>query len=413
MIPAFLMNREKYAAGFHERLGNYPEFEHDNRKVIWLHCVSVGETNAARPLVDKLREEFPDHRLVISTTTRTGQELAMKIFAQEAAAIVYFPFDWKFTVMRALHHFNPSLVLLMETEIWPRFIHEAKLSGANLAIVNGRLSESSFRRYSKVRGFISRVLKDVDLAVMQATADADRIRSLGMKNERIRITSNLKFEQPAEQESKAQTEAFRDRFEFTESKPLIIAASTHEPEEERVINSLDGELGTSCRLMIAPRHPERFAEVETLLKKFSYSFVKRTDPESASDRDATIVLLDTIGELRAVYPIAEIVFVGGSLIPHGGQSVIEPALEGKAIVTGPYTANFDSVVTQLLENDALRQIPIESKHYETEERLFEEFISLLENKALRDELGGNAAALMARSNQDAVKVTISHLKHLT
>src|SRR5688572_15165253 len=152
MLPSFLLSREKYASGFRQRLGKYPEFKHDGRKVIWLHCVSVGETNAARPLVEKLIEEFPDHRLVISTITKTGHNLASKIFADKADAIVYFPFDWKFTVRRALEHFKPSLVLLMETEIWPRFIHEAKPSGAKVAIVNGRLSEGSFRRYSKVRG---------------------------------------------------------------------------------------------------------------------------------------------------------------------------------------------------------------------------------------------------------------------
>src|SRR6476620_10477944 len=172
MSPLFLLRREKYASGFSERLGNYPEFKHDDRKVIWLHCVSVGETNAARPLVDALQKEFPDHRLVISTTTKTGQELARKIFAEKADAVVYFPFDFKFAVGRALDHFRPSLVLLMETEIWPRFIHEAKIAGAKIAIVNGRLSQESFGRYSRLGAFMRRVLADVDLALMQDPADA-------------------------------------------------------------------------------------------------------------------------------------------------------------------------------------------------------------------------------------------------
>src|SRR5688572_9290928 len=179
MTPLFLLRREKYASGFEQRLGNYPEFQHDGREVIWLHCVSVGETNAARPLVDGLREEFPDHRLVISTTTRTGQELAQKIFAEKADAIVYFPFDFKFSVRRALATFKPSLVLLMETEIWPRFIHEAKLNGAKVAIVNGRLSQRSFNRYRRFRAFVRSVFAEVDLAVMQSGADAKRIADLG------------------------------------------------------------------------------------------------------------------------------------------------------------------------------------------------------------------------------------------
>ncbi|MGH7782822.1 MAG: 3-deoxy-D-manno-octulosonic acid transferase, partial [Candidatus Binatia bacterium] len=139
--PIFLLRREKYAAGFRERLGNYPAFQKDSRPVIWLHCVSVGETNAARPLIDKLLAQFPDHLLVFSTTTRTGQELARNIFKGKAAAIFYFPFDWKFSVRRALKNYRPSIVLLMETEIWPRFFRESHRSGAKLAIVNGRLSE--------------------------------------------------------------------------------------------------------------------------------------------------------------------------------------------------------------------------------------------------------------------------------
>src|SRR5688572_20348045 len=168
MSPLFLLRREKYASGFKQRLGNYPEFKHDGRPVIWLHCVSVGETNAARPLVEQIRSEFPGHRLVVSTTTKTGQELAEKIFAGQADAIFYFPFDFKFAVRRALTTYKPSLVLLMETEIWPRFLSEAKASGAKIVIVNGRLSQKSFERYAHVGSFVRRILADVDGALMQA-----------------------------------------------------------------------------------------------------------------------------------------------------------------------------------------------------------------------------------------------------
>src|SRR5215204_3746878 len=178
MTPLFLLRREKYASGFRQRLGNYPAFKHDGRNVIWLHCVSVGETNAARPLVDALRTEFPKHRLVISTTTKSGQDLAQKIFANEADAIFYFPFDWKFSVRRALATYKPSLVLLMETEIWPRFIRESKISGAKVAVVNGRLSQRSFERYNRFRSLLQPVLANVDLALMQDEDDAKRIIDL-------------------------------------------------------------------------------------------------------------------------------------------------------------------------------------------------------------------------------------------
>lgn len=413
MLPLFLLRREKYASGFRERLGNYPEFKNDEREVIWLHCVSVGETNAARPLVDALAKEFPDHRLVISTTTRTGQELARKIFGDKADAIVYFPFDWKFTVRRALSHFKPSLVLLMETEIWPRFIREAKLSGAKVAIVNGRLSQKSFERYSQVRTLVKNVLTNVDLALMQSEADAKRMIGLAIDREKVVAIGNLKFEQGSDETDGKLTEKFRSRFGISTEKPLIIAASTHEPEESYVIESLEGELGSSCRLMIAPRHPERFDAVEKLLHNSPYSFARRSSPPSDADRNVDVILLDTIGELRSAYALAEIVFVGGSLVRHGGQSILEPAAEGKAIVTGPYTENFNVVVEEFLENEAIRQTPEAPQDFQVSERLCEEFMSLLEDKEKRAELGGNAAAVMNRSNRDATAKTVEHLYNLT
>ena len=411
LTPLFLLRREKYASGFEQRLGNYSDFDPDEREVIWLHCVSVGETNAARPLVEKLNDAFPDHRLVISTTTRTGQELAKKIFTGKADVIVHFPFDWKFSVRRALNRFRPSLVLLMETEIWPRFIHEAKTSGAKVAIVNGRLSQRSFDRYSRARSFVRRVLMDVDLAVMQTEADADRIIGLGLDPGKVSVTGNLKFEQTSAVSDTGLTEAFRNRFGISDDEILILAASTHEPEESLVIDALDGRLGSSCRLMIAPRHPERFEHVAKMIDARSFPFVRRSSPATGADKTAHIILLDTIGELRSAYPLADIVFVGGSLIPHGGQSVIEPAACGKAIVTGPFTANFDSVVKQFLESAAIHQIK-ESDATGMAERLQKEFTHLLEDKGRRDELGRNAAAVVAGTSRDASARTLECIRGL-
>ena len=404
MTPLFLLRREKYASGFNQRLGNYPEFKHDGRNVIWLHCVSVGETNAARPLVDALRNEFPDHRLVISTTTRTGQELARKVFSDKTDAVIYFPFDFKFSVRRALDHFKPSLVLLMETEIWPRFIHEAKLSEARIAIVNGRLSQKSFERYSKVTGFVAKVLQDVDLALMQNEPDAKRIMDLGIDNEKVAVIGNLKFEQTAGENDLQLTERFRERFNISPEKPLIIAASTHEPEERFVLESLDGELGHSCRLMIVPRHPERFDAVDKLLHASPYSFVRRSSHPSEVDKDADIILLDTIGELRSAYPLAEIVFVGGSLIPHGGQSVVEPATAGKAIVTGPHTHNFASVIKAFEEGEAILKV-------EDHTGLKNAFGTLLNVIERRVDLGSNARRVVER-NGDATMRAIERLRRM-
>ncbi|HEY2867190.1 MAG TPA: 3-deoxy-D-manno-octulosonic acid transferase [Pyrinomonadaceae bacterium] len=412
MLPLFLLRHEKYASGFRERLGHHPEFKQDDRKVIWLHCVSVGETNAARPLVDELIRQFPAHRLVMSTTTRTGQKLAKGIFRDKADAVFYFPFDWKFSVRRALKTFRPSLILLMETEIWPRFISEAKRSGSKVAIVNGRLSQRSFARYSRIRFLISRILRLVDRALMQTSGDAERVVSLGMDAIKVHVTGNLKFESTFD-ETNGLVKELRSRFGVSSEKPMIIAASTHEPEERLVLESLDGELGYSCRLMIAPRHPERFDAVERLLEESSLPFVRRTSPASEADKTVPVILLDTIGELRDVYPLAEIVFVGGSLIPHGGQSVLEPAAAGRAIVTGPYTANFDAVLREFVESEAVRQTPIAPDDHQISERLFEEFILLLENHQLRLELGQNAAAVMKKYDRGATARTIEFLSEIT
>ena len=405
MSPLFLLRREKYASGFNQRLGNYPEFNHDGRKVIWLHCVSVGETNAARPLVDALRREFPNYRLVFSTTTKTGQELAKKIFEDKADAIVYFPFDFKFAVRRALDHFKPSLVLLMETEIWPRFIHEARLSGAGVAIVNGRLSQKSFKRYAIVRSFVAKVLADVNMAIMQDKADAQRIIDLGIDKGWVFVSGNLKFEQTGGEAEDALSEQLRARFGITPDKLLIVAASTHEPEERYVLEALEDYLGYSCRLLIAPRHPERFDVVEKLLRESKYSFVRRSQPASDEDKRADVILLDTIGELRAAYPLAEIVFVGGSLIPHGGQSVIEPAAAGKAIVTGPHTHNFASVIQAFEDGEALIKIRDQTE-------LKGALTMLLKLVDLRVSFGNNALAIMG-SNKDTGTRTVKLLRRIT
>jgi 3-deoxy-D-manno-octulosonic-acid transferase len=411
MSPLFLLRREKYAAGFKQRLGNYPNFQHDGRKVIWLHCVSVGETNAARPLVDELIKTFPDHRLIVSTTTKTGQELAQRIFSEKADAVFYFPFDFKFSVRRALDHFKPSVVLLMETEIWPRFIREAKLSGATIAIVNGRLSERSVSRYKLVRSFISRVLQDIDLALMQGSNDANRLISLGISAAKAVVTGNIKFDVGTTEADAATTEYLRNRFGLDGSRPLIVAASTHDDEERWILDAVDGEPGESCRLLIAPRHPERFESVANLISKgTSYHWVRRSSPQLETDKNASVILLDTIGELRSVYPLADIVFVGGSLIPHGGQSVLEPAAAGNAIITGHYTHNFADAVRTFTESDAIVQLPY-IPIWELEDDLWRAIYILLEDPARRRELGRNALAVMS-ANRGATKKTIDELRKI-
>lgn len=417
MLPVFLVSsitRGKHAAGFFERLGFLPEFEKDKRAVIWLHCVSVGETNAARPLVEELKREFPDHRLIVSTVTRTGQALAKNIFADKADCIFYVPFDFRFSVRRALRKFEPRVLLLMETEIWFNLIRESHKAKTRIAIVNGRLSERSLDRYTKIKKFMKRILGYLDLALMQENADATRIMSLGLRASKVKVVGNVKFDQAHDPHEANLTEELRTRFGIATDAPLIVAASTHAPEEKWILDAFKEVFKSSTedlpRLMIAPRHPERFFDVADEIRATGFTWVRRSESPSDRDKTAEIILLDSIGELRAAYPLAEIVFVGGSLIPHGGQSIYEPAAAGKAIVTGPYTANFAAAVKEFLEKQALTQIDDLSESNGAEQ-IASILTDLLADKNKRASLGENALKVMSE-NRGSTHRTVEYLTPL-
>ena len=411
LLPWFLF-QPKYAAGLRQRFGRLPEFAQNGKPVIWLHCVSVGETNAARPLFIKLKENFPEHRLVVSTTTRTGQKLAKEIFANDAELIFYFPFDWKFTVHRALRHIKPSVVLIMETEIWFNFVREAHKSGVKVFIVNGRLSEKSVARYALIPRTMRRVLHHIDLALMQSNSDAKRLLGLGTRTTKVKVTGNIKFDQQFDETESSLTKELRGRFGISKDAPLIIAASTHAPEERLILQAFKelwkSSTGNLPRLLIAPRHPERFAEVAQLIRESGFDWARRSAIESEEDKKAEVILLDSIGELRAAYPLAEIVFVGGSLIPHGGQNVLEPASAERAIVTGFYTMNFAEIIKEFLAQDALIQLPKLSGK-EAAGKLAEIFSELLNDTERREKLAKNAFAVM-KKNRGATEKTIEYIK---
>jgi 3-deoxy-D-manno-octulosonic-acid transferase len=417
LLPAFLLDAArhgKYVAGLRERAGGVAAVAAGGRAVVWLHCVSVGEAQAARPLVAMLRERFPDLAVAVSTTTLTGQRVAREAFGAEAAAVFYFPFDWAWSVRRTLSAVRPSAVLLFETELWPRFLRECRARNVPVAVVNGRISEKSFRRYARLGPLIRRVLNDLTLAVMQTEEDAARVRLLGLSAERVRVSGNVKFDLELPATQPPATAELRERFGFDDSRPLVVAASTHAPEEEIVIDALRkarAELpGTQPRLLIAPRHPERFADVASLLDSSGLTWSRRSAAPAATDSECDAVLLDTIGELRAVYPLASVVFVGGSIARTGGHNVLEPAAEAKCVVTGPHTFNFKEIVRRFRELDALVQLP-EVPEGRAAGELARVLTELLADDARRRELGERARAALER-NRGATERTVDILAPL-
>ena len=409
LIPHFLFQalaHGKYVAGLRQRLGSIPPV--NGKPVIWLHCVSVGETQAARPLAKRLKQQFPHHDLVVSTITLTGQTLARDVFRNQAASIFYFPFDWRWTVRRALKTINPAVVLIMETELWPNFLRECKTRRIPVALVNGRISRQSYRRYRLIKPFLRRVLSSLSIAVMQSETDARRLEDLGMAKDKLFNAGNLKFDAELAGELTIKTEELRARFACDKSVPLILAASTHAPEEEIILESIQKlRQKQPVRLMLAPRHPERFNEVASLLQKSGLTWTRRTNAPDPNDASATVVLLDTIGELPATYELADIVFVGGSIVDKGGHNVLEPAAAGATVVTGAHTHNFHAIVDLMNEAGALVQLPALEGAVASDELAYV-FEKLLSDPAEREELGRRAKQLIT-ANRGAADRTIKLL----
>ena len=416
LIPRFLFQalvHGKYLPGIRQRFGSLPQLAPSNVPTVWLHCVSVGETQAARPLVRELRKNYPAHRLVVSTVTVTGQTLARDVFKVDAAQIIYFPFDWSWCVERALRAIRPDVVLMMETELWPNFLRRCRMKGIPVGLVNGRISKKSFRGYRSIKFFVSRVLANIRVAVMQTESDAQRIGALGLGKSKIVVGGNLKFDASPSTSSDTLTQQIRQSFSFNAEVPLILAASTHATEESIIVDSfkmLKERYGRPLRLAIAPRHPERFSEVVSLLEKSGLTFARRSYTTTGGDASAEVILFDTIGELPAVYPLAAIVFVGGSLVKKGGHNVLEPAAAGTAIVTGAHTENFEAIVQMLDENQAIITLPPLEEPSITV-ALCDVFESLLASSDKRSTLGNNALR-MVEGNRGAAARTLAFIAPL-
>ncbi|TAN43073.1 MAG: 3-deoxy-D-manno-octulosonic acid transferase [Nitrospirae bacterium] len=306
------------------------------RTLVWIHAVSVGETIAVTPFVKKIKEKYPETGIVLSTVTDTGRKVAKERLGS-VARIIYVPFDLCFAVRGVIKSLDPALLVIMETELWPNMIGEASKSGVPVMLLNGRISEKSFDGYLKLRFFLKKVLGNVGFFCMQNKVYAERMIALGAAPERVVATGNLKFDTPKPASNPEWTAVLKG--------PVVIGGSTHRTEEELLLDAY-AELKQDFQdlnLVLAPRHPERFKEVEELVMKKGFPLTKRSEiksPYAAASLSGAVVLLDVIGELSGVYGAADIAVMGGSFIPHGGQNPLEPACWGKTIICGPHMENF-------------------------------------------------------------------------
>ncbi len=335
-LPRFRAHRERlgvYAPEILERVRG--------RKVLWLHNASIGELKASRPLLHRLREELGEWRMVLSTTSVSGRELAREL--AEADVAVLLPLDLPASVERALDAIQPSLFVFTETEIWPNLLRALRRRGVPAVLLSGRVSPRSYRRYLWVRPFLRRVLSDVTLFGMQSEAEAERIRALGAPPERVRVTGSLKLETVAEPRA----------LTIESAGPLWIAASTHAGEEE-VCARVFARLLERCaglRLLLAPRHLDRLPAVEEVLRSKGLDFVRRTElRENRWTGEPRVLLLDTLGELAALYAGAAAAFVGGTFVRVGGHNLLEPARAGVPVIYGPHVENVAAIADALDAN---------------------------------------------------------------
>jgi 3-deoxy-D-manno-octulosonic-acid transferase len=373
-MPWWLARMVRYRAGMGQRLGRVPAelLAAAGQQVVWVHAVSVGEVLAATRLVTELEAALgAGWVVVVSTTTATGQALARERFG--AARVFYYPLDFAWAVRAYLRVLQPKLLVLMESELWPRMLVECGRAGVPVAVVNARVSDRSFARGVRARAVWGRVLRRVDLFLAQSEEDARRLVEMGARAEAVRAIGNLKYDVQAAKASRV-AELIR---EAAAGRPIVVAGSTvddnkgirGEWEEEAVIQAWEGrvrrEIG--ALLVMAPRHPERFGEVEAIVMEFCFAKAsdwgrdnESTPPCAMKPREdgapsrLEIVLLDTIGDLSAVYGVAEVAFIGGSLVRRGGHNPLEPAQFGVPVVMGPSFENFRDVVGKMMAEDGIR-----------------------------------------------------------
>lgn len=374
-----------YRLRWSERLGKIPKLERKPR--IWLHAVSVGEVNAAQPLIEHLLMEHSDHALLVTTTTPTGSEQLMRRFSGRIEHY-YFPYDLPHVIRRFIRRSRPRMLVVMETELWPNCFFLCRKKDIPVVIVNARISDKSYRGYKKIKGFIQPAIKSISQVAAQGETDRDRFICLGMSPNNVEVSGNIKFDLPppdiGEQDPALQLIT-------SATRPVWIAASTHDNEEERLLRvhkTLRHKLPDAL-LILVPRHPERFEAIADLCLNEGFALARRSRQEIPDDK-SEVYLGDTMGELMKLYAVSQVAFVGGSLAATGGHNPIEPASLGVPVLSGPNTQNLRDIYSSLIEAAGCKIVVDDNPLYET-------LLLLLSNPQERKKMSEAATALLDNS----------------
>jgi len=365
-------SQRKTIAGFREKWTGRMTRRHPDRPCVWFHAVSVGEVLQLQSLIAEFAQKHPGYEVYITTTTGTGYDIACQKFPQHT--INYWPFDFTWAVRRALRTIKPSLVVLVELEVWPNFLRIAKAERVPVVIINGRLSARSFRGYARLKPLLRPLLSSLTHVAVQSAEYAERFESLGVPTERVSITGNIKYDRVQSDRNNPKTAELRRAFGIGPDDLVFIAGSTQDPEERLALDAYQALVDEfpQLRLILVPRHKERFNDVADLVHRRGLRLIRRSEmsePSTLNSQPSTVCLLDTLGELAACWGLADIAFVGGSLTHRGGQNMLEPAGYGAAVLFGPNTWNFRDIVEQLLSREAAVVIPDGDELRETVRRL--------------------------------------------
>ena len=400
-----MLRKGKYREGYREKFFGWVAQRDHQRPCAWFHAVSVGEVNLLAKTVAQFHRQFPEWEIVLSTTTQTGFELACRKYSDYR--VFYCPLDFSWAVRRAVHRIQPCLLVLAELELWPNLIQAAREQGCCVAVVNGRLSDQSYRGYRRIRWLVARILKQIDLVAVQDENTGARFLELGARPEVVHVTGSLKYDGAETNRANPKTSQLREVAGIAEGDIVLMAGSTQHPEEAYALDIFQHLVGDypQLRLVLVPRHRERFDEVAHLLERSEVAWSRRSELPATGAKNqhpaARILLVDTIGELGAWWGVAQIAFVGGSFGKRGGQNMLEPAAYGAAVSFGPHTRNFRDIVGALLAANAAHVV-----HDGAE---LAEFVRhCLQEPSAAQRLGQNAQRLVA-SQLGATRKTVDLL----